>query len=334
MTEVRVPAGTGQPTAGADGLEPASPGSPEPGSERHGAGPGPATAPKPGTSGPFGILEWARWGWRQLTSMRTALILLFLLALASVPGSVLPQQGINPQAVQQYYAAHPSLAPWLARFSLFNVFAAPWFAAIYLLLFLSLAGCVIPRTFRQVGAARQQPPRAPRNLSRLPLVRRMESPLTPDEALAAGAALLARKRYRVRTGDGWVSAEKGYLREAGNLLFHLALLALLAAVGMGGLFGYKADRLLVSGQSFGNTVTALDQFRPGRLVSAADLQPFTIGLNRFTAGYVTSGTDMGQPSAFHAYLSYTTQPGAPASRRPPGLRSPAEADGFARTTRD
>ena len=78
-----------------------------------------------------------------------------------------------------------------------------------------------------------------------------------------------------------MSAEKGYLREAGNLLFHLALLALLAAVGLGGLFGYKADRLLVSGQSFGNTVTALDQFRPGRLVSAADLQPFTIGLDKF-----------------------------------------------------
>ena len=42
---------------------------------------------------------WLRWSWRQLTSMRTALILLFLLALASVPGSVLPQEGIDPAAV-------------------------------------------------------------------------------------------------------------------------------------------------------------------------------------------------------------------------------------------
>jgi cytochrome c biogenesis protein len=259
--------------------------------------------------------------------MRTALILLFLLALASVPGSVLPQQGINPQAVQQYYAAHPALAPWLARFSLFNVFAAPWFAAIYLLLFLSLAGCVIPRTFRQVGAARQQPPRAPRNLSRLPLSRQMPSPLGPQEALAAATTLLAGRRFRVRTGDGWVSAEKGYLREAGNLLFHLALLALLAAVGLGGLFGYKADRLLVSGQSFGNTVTALDQFRPGRLVSAADLQPFTIALDKFDASYVTSGPDTGQPSAFHAYLSYSAQPGAATQRYDLQVNSPLNVDG-------
>jgi cytochrome c biogenesis protein len=317
VTEVRVPADTGQDLQETTGQQPAPAGTPEPSAERD----------RRGTRRSFGIIQWVRWGWRQLTSMRTALILLFLLALASVPGSVLPQQGINPQAVQQYYAAHPSLAPWLARFSLFNVFAAPWFAAIYLLLFLSLAGCVIPRTFRQAGSARQQPPRAPRNLSRLPLASQMSSPLPPGEALAAASALLSARRFRVRTGDGWVSAEKGYLREAGNLLFHLALLALLAAVGLGGLFGYKADRLLVAGQSFGNTVTALDQFRPGRLVSAADLQPFTITLNRFNASYVTSGPDMGQPAAFHAYLSYTAQPGAAAQRYDLQVNSPLNVDG-------
>ncbi|MBO0816904.1 MAG: cytochrome c biogenesis protein ResB, partial [Actinobacteria bacterium] len=148
------------------------------------------------------------------------------------------------------------------------------------------------------------------NLSRLPLVRTMASPLAAGAALAASSALLAGKRFRVRTGDGWISAEKGYLREAGNLLFHLALLALLAAVGMGGLFGYKANRLLVAGQSFGNTVTALDQFHPGRLVSAADLQPFSIALDSFSARYVSSGPDMGQPAAFNAHLSYQAQPGA------------------------
>src|SRR5262245_64808952 len=89
------------------------------------------------------VLGWLRWGWRQLTSMRTALVLLFLLALASIPGSVLPQQGIDPAAVSQYYAAHPALAPFLAKLSGFDVFGAPWFADVYLLLFASLVGCVL-----------------------------------------------------------------------------------------------------------------------------------------------------------------------------------------------
>src|SRR5216683_4022270 len=161
-----------------------------PAGEQH-AGPPP---PDPGARGaatarPFGIMGWSRWGWRQLTSMRTALVLLFLLAVASVPGSVLPQQGIDPSAVQQYDAAHPALAPVLARLSLFNVFAAPWFAAIYLLLFLSLAGCVVPRSFRLARSARALPPPAPRNLARLPQSARHESTLDPAAALGAATAL-------------------------------------------------------------------------------------------------------------------------------------------------
>jgi cytochrome c biogenesis protein len=259
--------------------------------------------------------------------MRTALVLLFLLAVASVPGSVLPQQGIDPQAVQQYYAAHRSLAPLLARLSLFNVFAAPWFAAIYLLLFASLAGCVIPRTFRLAGSARQQPPRAPANLSRLPLTARYETALAPDEALGAAAAVLSGKRFRLRTGDGWVAAEKGYLREAGNLLFHLALLGVLVAVCVGGMFGYKANRLLVVGDSFANTATDLDAFHPGRAVSAADLQPFTITLDKFEASYVSSGALRGQPSRFDALIRYSPQPGAPVRGYQLRVNHPLAVDG-------
>jgi cytochrome c biogenesis protein len=278
-------------------------------------------------AGPLGLMGWSRWAWRQLTSMRTALVLLFLLAVASVPGSVLPQQGIDPQSVQQYYSAHPALAPLLARLSLFNVFAAPWFAAIYLLLFLSLAGCVVPRTFRLVRSARALPPPAPRNLARLPQSAMYQTGLAPGDALESAAALLKGRRFRLRTGDGWLSAEKGYRREVGNLLFHLALLALLGAVALGGLFGYKADRLLVAGNSFANTVTSLDEFHPGRAVSASDLQPFSITLNRFTASYLTSGMLRGQPSAFDAYIRYSAEPGSPA--RPYDLRvnHPLNVDG-------
>ncbi len=271
----------------------------------------PAASTDHGRGAGLGPLGWLRWGWRQLTSMRTALILLFLLALASVPGSVLPQQGIDPAAVSQYYQSHPALAPILNRLSLFNVFAAPWFAAIYLLLFTSLAGCVLPRTVRLVGSARQQPPRAPTNLARLPESASYATAVLPATALERSAGLLRGRRFRISEGEGWVSAEKGYLREAGNLLFHVALLALLFSVGLGGIFGYKANRLLIVGQGFADTPTALDVFRPGRLVGPGDLAPFSINLHGFTARYVTSGPQLDQPLFYDANLSYQAQPGAP-----------------------
>ena len=288
---------------------------------------GAPASPGPGAGSGFGVVGWLRWGWRQLTSMRTALILLFLLAVGSVPGSLLPQDGSNPAAVAQYYAAHPALAPILGRLSLFNVFGAPWFAAIYLLLFLSLVGCVLPRTVRMALSARQPPPRAPRHLDRLPLSVSYRTALAPEQALESAAGLLSGRRFRVRAEAGWVAAEKGYLREAGNLLFHIALLAVLVSIGLGGLYGYKANRLLVAGTSFSNTVTALDEFHPGRLVSPGDLQPFSLTLDRFSAAYVTSGALLGQPSSFDAALTYTAAPGGPAHHYTLAVNHPLNVDG-------
>ncbi len=277
--------------------------------------------------GRLGLGGWLRWGWRQLTSMRTALVLLFLLALASIPGSVLPQQGIDPAAVTQYYAAHPALAPFLARLSGFDVFGAPWFAAIYLLLFTSLAGCVLPRSYRLARSAGQPPPKAPRHLGRLPQAAGFETPWSPDRTLESAAALLRRRRFRVRTGDGWVSAEKGYLHEVGNLLFHVALLSLLASVALGGLFGYKGNRLLVEGDTFANTPVGLDVFRPGRLVSAGDLQPFSVTLRKFSASYVTSGAERGQPARFAASIRYNSRYDGPLTGYDLQVNHPLNVDG-------
>jgi cytochrome c biogenesis protein len=329
VTGLRVPAGAGrQDRAAADGAGAVPAGDAVTGAAESAASPvGSGGGPGAGPGARHRLSARVRWAWRQLTSMRTALVLLFLLAVASIPGSVIPQEGIDPAAVSQYYAAHPALAPILNDFSLFNVFAAPWYAAIYLLLFASLAGCVLPRTFRLVGSARQLPPRAPRNLSRLPLTASYPTALPPPAAAATAAELLSGHRFRLRTGDGWVAAEKGYLREVGNLLFHIALLALLISVGIGGVFGYKANRLLVAGSSFANTPTALDVFRPGRLVTPGDLAPFTIALDSFRASYVTSGTELGQPVAFNAALRYQPSPGAPWRRYDLQVNHPLVVDG-------
>jgi cytochrome c biogenesis protein len=298
-----------------------------------GTGPAePAQSGSGGTSGPSGTgVGWGRWAWRQLTSMRTALILLFLLALGSVPGSILPQEGADPASVTQYFASHPSLAPWLNRLGLFNVFAAPWFAAVYLLLFASLIGCVVPRTFKLVGSARTPPPRAPRNLARLPLSVTYPSALAPGAAVDAAAAVLGGQRFRLRrpaAGDAgqWVAAEKGYLREVGNLLFHLSLLGVLLSIALGGLFGYKADELVVQGQGFSDTAATLAEFHPGRLVTGSDLAPFSLTLDKFTASYINSGQSIGQPEAFNADVTYTSTPGGPAKNYDIQVNHPLSVD--------
>ncbi|GAA4076091.1 cytochrome c biogenesis protein ResB [Actinomadura miaoliensis] len=276
------------------------------------------TAPEGGGPAPkgLGVVGWLRWGWRQLTSMRTALVLLFLVALGAVPGSILPQRGQAPERVAEYFEQHKTLAPWLDRFSLFDVFAAPWFAAIYILLFVSLAGCVLPRAFHHYRAMRSRPPAAPRNLLRLPQSATYETDATPDEALTQARALLRRRRFRVDEGETpkagrWVAAEKGYLGETGNLVFHLALLGLLFALGVGNAFGYRGNVLVTEGKSFANSLAQYDQFTPGRQFDSSELAPFSFRLDDFTATYETQGTRRGQATDYLAKVHYRETPTSP-----------------------
>jgi cytochrome c biogenesis protein len=269
---------------------------------------GPQTGPAGG--GPLRRMAVAlRRGWRQLTSMRTALLLLFLLALGAVPGTVLPQRGLNPSQVSAYYTAHPGLAPVLDRLGLFNVFGSAWYAAIYLLLFVSLVGCLLPRARLHLRAMRARPPRAPANLTRLPSSASWLSAAEPEAVLAGAAALLRRGRWRVDRAPGAVAAERGYLRETGNLLFHCSLVVLLVGIGIGSLFGFQADKALVSGgPPFVSGAFDYDTYAPGRLTAASSLQPFVIGLDRFTATYQPDGT----PRTFDAYVTARASPSAPA----------------------
>src|SRR5690606_28700302 len=175
--------------------------------------------------------------------MRTALFLLLLLALAAIPGSLVPQRSSDPNGVVQYFEANPGLAPVLDAVQLFDVYGSVWFSAIYLLLFISLIGCVIPRTAHHLKALRSRPPRTPARLERLEAFASREIPdaaLTPASAIETARDLLASRRYRVEEyevrGARSVSAERGYLRETGNLVFHTALLGVLVSVGFGGSF--------------------------------------------------------------------------------------------------
>ncbi len=165
---------------------------------------------------------------------------------------------------------------------------------------------------------RRTPPPAPRNLARLPHHADIEGDL------ASAEAYLRSRRWRVATGDGWVSAEKGHLRETGNLLFHVALLVLLVAVGAGGLFGYQGNVLVVEGDGFSNTVAAYDRYLPGSQVSPEDLQPFSFTLKDFQATYIGPGHEkQGQPLDYFAKLAVQDAPGAPEREFTCGSTSPS-----------
>ncbi len=258
-------------------------------------------------------MGYLRFFWRQLTSMRTALFLLLLLAIAAVPGSLVPQRSSDPNGVVQYTRDNPTLAPIVDAVQGFDVYTSVWFSSIYLLLFVSLIGCVIPRTVHHFRALRSQPPKTPARLERLDTYAVVDASavngLEQTDAAAAiesARGILKRSGYRVqlfegRGGDLSVSAERGYLRETGNLVFHTALIGVLVSVGIGGSFGYSGQKVIVEGDSFSNVLLSYESFLPGRFFDERSLEPYRLTLDDFEAVYEQQNRDAyGQPIDYTA----------------------------------
>jgi cytochrome c biogenesis protein len=251
------------------------------------------------------LLALIRNTWRTLTSMGTALVLLFLLALAAIPGALLPQRSLNESKVELYIAEHPTIGPWLDRLQAFEVFSSFWFTAIYVLLFVSLVGCLTPRLIEHARSMRATPVPAPRNLSRLPKHHTAQASGDAESVAASMSDRLRGWRRTTRQNDEIteISAEKGYLREFGNIVFHFSLLGLLVAVAAGKMFGYEGNVIVIADRGPGfcsASPAAFDSFRAGNTVDGTSLHPICLRVNDFEARYLPSG----QATSFAANIDY------------------------------
>ena len=265
-------------------------------------------------------MKYLRKAWHWLTSMRTALALLFLLAAAAIPGSLLPQRSLNETNVNEYIASNGKVAEIYDKLQLFDVFESVWFQAIYLLLAVSLIGCIIPRSWDHYKAWRSKPTRAPRYLEKMPLHAAATSERSFDELQASAKKMLGTWRFTEvqpdedRAGAYSISAERGYARELFNLIFHIGLVAILAAVALGKFFSYEGMVIVVTrsgsyenatkvdqSTEFCNTSTSnFDSFRAGALFDGTGLNPFCFIAHDFTAKYLSNG----QAEMFTSNISY------------------------------
>lgn len=249
--------------------------------------------------------------WRWLTSMRTALVLLFMLALGAIPGALLPQRSLNETKVNEYLLNNGKTAEIYDKLQLFDVFSSSWFTAIYVLLFVSLIGCILPRSWEHYKAMRTPPVRAPKRLERLPLHNEGLIDASPADLTTRAQGLL--KGWKVATytpdedrdGAASISAEKGYAREFFNLVFHLGLVGILVTVGLGRMVYYEGQVIVIAGAKnaqFCNTAVAnFDSFRAGALVDGTNLNPFCVEVHDFVADYLPNG----QAEQFNSNITWS-----------------------------
>ena len=242
------------------------------------------TTTAPTTRSPVAV---ARAIWRQLRTMRTALILLLLLAAGASLGSLFPQRPIAPDKVQAWIQHNHGWAPIAEHLGLFDVFGSWWFMGIYGLLLISLVGCIVPR-WRAFARAVRARPRPAATLSIQEQYRSGTVAMSPEAALSGAERVLKSKRFRLARADGAVAAEKGHLREGGSLLFHTAFLVLLLGMSLGKLFGYTGQVAVVEGERFTDTHIDYDSITEGRYFNEG-FKGFQLVLDRFVVRWYPDG---------------------------------------------
>jgi cytochrome c biogenesis protein len=254
----------------------------------------------------LGPLEFVRWVWRVLTSMRTAIILLVLVAFASIPGSLVPQRSSDPNGVSIFRDTNPELFRFYESIQLFDTFTSVWFSSIYLLLFISLIGCIVPRTLYHWRILRAEPAAEPASWVRLPFRRTERATGGKVAALDRAEAVLRKAHFRVVRDDTSIRAEFGYLRETGNLVFHIALVGILTTLAATGGYGWSGQRVIIEGQTFTNQLASYDSFHPGSWFAEQQLAPYGVTLESFTPEYTKDPVkDVWMPIDFTANVSVT-----------------------------
>jgi cytochrome c biogenesis protein len=227
--------------------------------------------------------------WRTLRSMRTALILLLVVAVAAVFGSVVPQANTAPAAVESLYRDHPLQAAIYETLGLFDVYGSWWFTLAYILLLVSLVSCLIPRSRGLVRGIR----RRPQGIQELESLRHFAEGTVPggaDDALERSRRVLRRRWFRVAREDGVLAADKGRAREAGSLLFHWSFFLLLVGVIYGKGFGFTGQATVIEGETWTEAHASYDlPPTEGRFFSESMHRAFRVRVLGFDASYHQSG---------------------------------------------
>lgn len=207
-----------------------------------------------------------------MSSLRVAIGLLLVIAVASGVGTAIPQR--EPiDRYHQLYDREPWLgaldADWILRLQLDDVYASPWFLGLLAWLGLALVLCSWRRQWPALRAAlRWIDYRSARQLSKLSLAETRSSE-DPDAALTRLENQLIGQGWQVRSLSGRLAARRGLAGRVGPLLVHAGLVVLMVGAAWGALGGQRLERFLAPGHELelldsrgGNQLTlTVDSFR-------------------------------------------------------------------------
>ncbi len=230
--------------------------------------------------------------WHGLTSIRLALLTLLLLALASIIGTLLPQQQ-SWDFYQENFGTLP--AEIFGRLGLFAIYRSPLFLAIIGLLILNLIACSLKRLPEVLRLFQSQP--GLDKYQALPKRFRLNwsRPNTPKLLSAALRRTLGRPTVVTEKDTTWYLYRLGRWGRLGPYLIHLSIIIIVLGGLVGKFWGFQGRMNLEEGQS--DNILELTDPQGQKTLD------FAVRLDHFQVQYYPNGT----PQEFRSDLTFVKQ---------------------------
>lgn len=215
--------------------------------------------------------------WTLFSSMKTAIVLLLLLAIVSILGTVIEQKSVPEMYVMRYGEGKYA---FLKALGLTDVYNSGWYKLLLSLIGINLLVCSINRfgmTWRRVTAPAVDI--AVEAISALPGSEIISSTHSPEESLRKVDAALKSESYRVSSGqvegDQVVHAARGNAGLWGPYLTHVSILIIFIGSIFGRAVGFEGYATIVEGRST-STYERGDEHKAENLGYRVSLNDFKI----------------------------------------------------------
>jgi len=229
-----------------------------------------------------------------LSSLKLTISLLIIIAVASILGTVIPQQYDGGESFSHL---SPGLVEALKSLQLFDMYHSAWFIILMGLLSLNLTVCSLNRfpgswkLFRKIPSPDRDKP-----FENLSPDRVISIEKSPNEVIERVENLLHRRYKRVSRKDTanttFFYGEKGAYSHFGVYIIHASILTVIAGAIIGSLLAFEGFVNLPEGEST-NTV----HLRRQKGIKKLD---FTVRCDKFSIAYY----DNGMPKEYRSNLSF------------------------------
>jgi cytochrome c biogenesis protein len=255
--------------------------------------------------------------WEFFASVRLSVVLLLSLAITSIVGTLIPQNG-TPAAYLEKYGE--SLFKLFATLGVFDMYHSWWFQALIVLLTVNIVVCSINRLSATGKIIFTRNPSF--KVSKFRHVRHkaeFKDPRTPDQLKEVYQPFMSRRFRTTRinqTDEGYaIFGEKGRWTRLGVYTVHLSVILLLIGGLIGSIFGFDGFVNIPEGEAV-NSI---------RLRNSANTLPleFEIRCDDFDVSFY----DNGAPKEFRSTLTILEQ-GAPVLQKDIIVNDPLQYKGI------